>query len=48
MVTGELANAGGGVAQTIFDSPAFGPRIKAGLAAQGITERLHALRAVHS
>jgi hypothetical protein len=36
--TGELANAGGGVAQTIFDSPAFGPRIKAGLAAQGITE----------
>ncbi len=48
VVTGELANAGGGVAQTIFDSPAFGPRIKAGLAAQGITERLHALRAVHS
>jgi hypothetical protein len=38
VVTGELANAGGGVAQTIFDSPAFGPRIKAGLAAQGITE----------
>jgi hypothetical protein len=36
--TGELANAGGGVAQTIFDSPAFGPRIKAALAAQGITE----------
>jgi hypothetical protein len=38
VVTGELANAGGGIAQTIFDSPAFGPRIKAGLAAQGITE----------
>jgi hypothetical protein len=36
VVTGELANPGGGVAQTIFDSPAFGPRIKAGLAAQGI------------
>jgi pimeloyl-ACP methyl ester carboxylesterase len=36
--TGELANAGGGVAQTIFDSPAFGPRIIAGLAAQGITQ----------
>lgn len=36
--TGELANAGGGIAQTIFDSPAFGPRIRAGLAAQGITE----------
>lgn len=36
--TGELANAGGGVAQTIFDSPAFGPRIVAGLAAQGITQ----------
>jgi pimeloyl-ACP methyl ester carboxylesterase len=36
--TGELANAGGVVAQTIFDSPAFGPRIKQGLAAQGITE----------
>lgn len=36
--TGELAMPGGGVAQTIFDSPAFGPRIKAGLAAQGITE----------
>jgi len=36
--TSELANAGGGIAQTIFDSPAFGPRIKAGLAAQGITE----------
>jgi hypothetical protein len=38
VTTGELANAGGGVAQTIFDSPAFGPRIKAGLAQQGITE----------
>ena len=38
VITGELANAGGGIAQTIFDSPAFGPRIKAGLAAQGITE----------
>lgn len=38
VATGELANAGGGVAQTIFDSPAFGPRIKAGLAAQGIAE----------
>jgi hypothetical protein len=36
--TGELANPGGVVAQTIFDSPAFGPRIKQGLAAQGITE----------
>lgn len=36
--TGALASAGGGVAQTIFDSPAFGPAIKAGLAAQGITE----------
>lgn len=36
--TGELANPGGGIAQTIFDSPAFGPRIKQGLAAQGITE----------
>ncbi len=38
VVTGELANPGGGVAQTIFDSPAFGPRIKAGLAQQGISE----------
>jgi pimeloyl-ACP methyl ester carboxylesterase len=38
VATGELANAGGGIAQTIFDSPAFGPRIKQGLAAQGITE----------
>jgi len=38
VVTGELANAGGGIAQTILDSPAFGPRIKQGLAAQGITE----------
>jgi hypothetical protein len=38
LVSGELANAGGVVAQTIFDSPAFGPRIKAGLAQQGITE----------
>jgi hypothetical protein len=38
VATGELANPGGGVAQTIFDSPAFGPRIKAGLAQQGITE----------
>lgn len=36
--TSELAMPGGGVAQTIFDSPAFGPRIKQGLAAQGITE----------
>jgi pimeloyl-ACP methyl ester carboxylesterase len=36
--TGELAMPGGGVAQTIFDSPAFGPRIKQGLGAQGITE----------
>jgi len=36
VVTGELANAGGGVVQTIFDSPAFGPRIVAGLQAQGI------------
>ena len=38
VLTGELANAGGGIAQTIFDSPAFGPRLKAGLGAQGITE----------
>jgi hypothetical protein len=38
VATGELANPGGGIAQTIFDSPAFGPRIKAGLAQQGITE----------
>jgi pimeloyl-ACP methyl ester carboxylesterase len=38
VATGELANAGGGIAQTIFDSPAFGPRIKQGLAAQGIAE----------
>jgi hypothetical protein len=38
VATGELANPGGGVAQTIYDSPAFGPRIKAGLAQQGITE----------
>jgi pimeloyl-ACP methyl ester carboxylesterase len=38
VTTGELAMPGGGVAQTIFDSPAFGPRIKQGLAAQGITE----------
>ncbi len=37
VVTGELANAGGGVAQTILDTP-FGPRIKAGLAAQGFAE----------
>jgi pimeloyl-ACP methyl ester carboxylesterase len=36
--TGELANPGGGIAQTIFDSPAFGPRIKQGLAAQQIAE----------
>lgn len=36
--TAGLANAGGGIVQTIFDSPAFGPRIKQGLAAQGITE----------
>jgi pimeloyl-ACP methyl ester carboxylesterase len=36
--TSELANPGGGVAQTIFDSPAFGPSIKAGLSAQGIAE----------
>lgn len=38
VATGELANAGGGIAQTILDSPAFGPRIKAGLAQQGIAE----------
>ena len=38
VVTGELANAGGGIAQTIFDSPAFGPSIKAGLAQQGIAQ----------
>lgn len=35
--TGVLANAGGGIAQTIIDSPAFGPRIVAGLSAQGLT-----------
>lgn len=34
--TGVLANAGGGIAQTIVDSPAFGPRIVAGLTAQGL------------
>jgi pimeloyl-ACP methyl ester carboxylesterase len=38
VTTGELAMPGGGVAQTIFDSPAFGPRIKQALGAQGITE----------
>jgi pimeloyl-ACP methyl ester carboxylesterase len=36
--TGVLAMAGGGVAWTIVDSPAFGPRIVQALAAQGITE----------
>jgi hypothetical protein len=36
--TGELANPGGGIAQTIFDSPAFGPSIKQGLAAQNVVE----------
>jgi hypothetical protein len=37
IATGELTNAGGGLAQTIFDTP-YGPAIKAGLAQQGITE----------
>lgn len=36
--TGVLAMSGGGVARTIFESPAFGPRIVQGLAAQGITQ----------
>jgi alpha-beta hydrolase superfamily lysophospholipase len=36
--TASLLNTGGGVAQTIVDSPAFGPAIKAGLAAQGAIE----------
>jgi pimeloyl-ACP methyl ester carboxylesterase len=36
--TSQLTSPGGGVAQTIFDSPAFGPRIVQGLAAQGITQ----------
>jgi pimeloyl-ACP methyl ester carboxylesterase len=38
VTTSELAMPGGGIAQTIFDSPAFGPRIKQGLGAQGIVE----------
>jgi pimeloyl-ACP methyl ester carboxylesterase len=36
--TGELANAGGGIVRTIFDSPAFGPQLKGILAAQGIQD----------
>lgn len=36
--TSLLAMSGGGVARTIFESPAFGPRIVQGLAAQGITQ----------
>jgi len=36
--TASLLMTGGGVAQTIVDSPAFGPAIKAGLAAQGLIE----------
>jgi pimeloyl-ACP methyl ester carboxylesterase len=36
--TGVLAMAGGGVAATILDSPAFGPVLQQGLAAQGITQ----------
>lgn len=36
--TASLLMTGGGVAQTITDSPAFGPAIKAGLAAQGLIE----------
>jgi len=36
--TASLLMTGGGVAQTIVDSPAFGPAIKAGLAAQGLNE----------
>lgn len=34
--TASLLMTGGGVAQTIVDSPAFGPAINAGLAAQGL------------
>jgi Bacterial virulence factor lipase N-terminal len=37
VTTGELANPGGGVLQTFLDTP-FGVPVKAGLAAQGITE----------
>lgn len=36
--TAVLAMAGGGVAYTIVDSPAFGPRILQALGAQGITQ----------
>jgi pimeloyl-ACP methyl ester carboxylesterase len=36
--TGVLAMAGGGVAATILDSPAFGTKLLEGLAAQGITQ----------
>ncbi len=36
--SGVLAMAGAGVARTIVESPAFGPLINAGLAAQGITQ----------
>lgn len=36
--TGVLAAAGAGVARTIVDSPAFGPLINAGLAAQGLQQ----------
>ncbi|HEY8507247.1 MAG TPA: alpha/beta fold hydrolase [Steroidobacteraceae bacterium] len=36
--TGVIAMSGGSVAQTIIDSPAFGPAIKQALAAQGVIE----------
>lgn len=36
--TGLLANPGGGVVSTLFDSPRFGPAMKRILAAQGIEE----------
>jgi predicted dienelactone hydrolase len=36
--TGELANAGGEIVRTIFDSPAFGAQLKRILAAQGIQD----------
>src|SRR6185437_8178658 len=36
--TGTLAMPGGGIAQLLLDSPDFGPRIVAGLQAQGIQQ----------
>jgi pimeloyl-ACP methyl ester carboxylesterase len=36
--TGTLAMPGGGIAQLLLDSPTFGPRIVAGLQAQGIQQ----------